>query len=196
MCWCNNWTLLNPHHAGISKSLIAREHKEVILKQQIWKKEKCSNLVNFRGRKVFFLFKWVRILQEIDWYYYDTYVHSPASNNDKDPYEVKYHIRVQCAPPSTLLLVCWVILFSLCLFLGLRFWGCLYFSLFMTLCVMTSYDMRLYVMTSYVLTSYTMMTLFGKTSYARKLYLMTSYVMTSYVMTSYVMRLYVITSYV
>ena len=28
--------------------------------------------------------------------YARTYVHSPASNNDKDPYEVKCHIRAQC----------------------------------------------------------------------------------------------------
>ena len=25
------------------------------------------------------------------------HVHSPVSNNDKDPYEVKCHIRAQCA---------------------------------------------------------------------------------------------------
>ena len=28
-----------------------------------------------------------------------TYMHSLASNNDKDPYEMKCHIRAQCAPP-------------------------------------------------------------------------------------------------
>ena len=28
--------------------------------------------------------------------YSGTYVHSLASNNDKDPYEVKCHIRAQC----------------------------------------------------------------------------------------------------
>ena len=27
-------------------------------------------------------------------------MHSPASNNDKDLYEVKCHIRAQCAPPG------------------------------------------------------------------------------------------------
>ena len=29
-------------------------------------------------------------------------MHTPALNNEKDPYEVKCHIRAQCAPPSLL----------------------------------------------------------------------------------------------
>ena len=43
---------------------------------------------------MFFFFKWVRISPEIDWYHYQGA--SPASNNDKDPYEVKCHVRAQC----------------------------------------------------------------------------------------------------
>ena len=43
---------------------------------------------------MFFFFKWVRISSEIDWYHYQGA--SPASNFDKDPYEVKCHIRAQC----------------------------------------------------------------------------------------------------
>ena len=42
-------------------------------------------------------FKWVRILPEIDWYHYQCA--SLASKIEKDPYEVKCHIRAQCAPP-------------------------------------------------------------------------------------------------
>ena len=52
---------------------------------------------------MFFFFKWVRISPEIDWYHYQGA--SPALkcivrvlNNDKDPYEVKCHIRAQCVP--------------------------------------------------------------------------------------------------
>ena len=61
---------------------------------QIYKK--CSNSVNFWARKMFFFFKWVRISSEIDWYHFQGA--SPASNIDKDPYEVKCLIRSQCAP--------------------------------------------------------------------------------------------------
>ena len=47
----------------------------------------------------------IRISPEIDWYHFQSaspasgiYVHSPVSNIDKDPYEVKCHFRAQCAP--------------------------------------------------------------------------------------------------
>ena len=58
------------------------------LTRSIFELEKCS------------FFKWVRLSPKIDWYHYQgaksgTYVYSPASNNDKDPYEVKCHIRGQ-----------------------------------------------------------------------------------------------------
>ena len=44
-----------------------------------------------------FLFEWVRISLEFDWYHFRGA--SPSPNNDKDLYEVKCHIRAQCAPP-------------------------------------------------------------------------------------------------
>ena len=78
--------------------------EDLLLK--IWEiYQRCSNSVNFWARKMFFFFKWVRISPGIDWYHYQgaspepgTYVHSPASNNDKDPYEEKCHIRAQWNP--------------------------------------------------------------------------------------------------
>ena len=62
--------------------------------------KKCSNSLNFWGRKMFFFCKWVTILPEVDCFNYQG--SSPASNNDKDPYEVKCHIRAQCAPSPPL----------------------------------------------------------------------------------------------
>ena len=47
---------------------------------------------------MFFLFKQVKILPEIDLFHYQGA--SLASNNDKDPYKVKCHIRAQCAHPT------------------------------------------------------------------------------------------------
>ena len=34
-------------------------------------------------------------------------VHSPASNNDKDPLRVKCHIRAQCALPDVTIMICY-----------------------------------------------------------------------------------------
>ena len=49
---------------------------------------------------MFLFFKWVRISPEMDCYQGA----NPASNIDEDPYEVKCHIKAQCAPPPKNLL--------------------------------------------------------------------------------------------
>ena len=55
---------------------------------------------------MFFFFKWVRISPETDWYHYQgaksgTYVNSPTSKIDKDPYELSITSEPSVPPPPS-----------------------------------------------------------------------------------------------